>query len=389
MKRNAKTGPANWHGRRAVRLVSDCLELVLLTGGGHVASLAPSDGPNVLWEAEWKTIEPRQFHPKRDAKTYGQPPVGNFLAHFTGHAVCVDYFGAPSPEETAQGLPLHGEIASETWKIVARSARGEARASCHVRGPRTQIRFERRVTLRDGEPIAYFRERLTNDRSQDRFVEWAQHATFGKPMLVPGESRVALSGTQAIGWPLGYEGKALLPDCLPFTWPVAPTLDGGQADLSRPFAHRGKGFVVAVLVERGRQYGWVAALNSKLGLVAGYCFRRADFPWVAVWEENGARQYSPWKGRCQALGLEFGTSPTPVGLRETVLKGPELGESTFCVVPAKATKEVAYIAFAARVGADWRAVRDIEVAGNHIVIQGDGAAQRVPLSASGLQEWGW
>lgn len=388
MKRTPKTGPAKWNGRRAVVLANDVVQMTLLSGGGHVASFSPVGGPNVLWEAEWKTIEPRQFRPKRDARTYGDPPVGNFLSHFTGHPVCVDYFGGPSAEEAAQGLPLHGEIASQPWNISVKTARGVVRATCRARAGQSQYRFEREVTLRPGELVAYFRERLSNERTQDRFVQWVQHATFGKPLLAAGESAVAVSGSQALTWPHGYEGKALLPDCRPFTWPHASALDGGQADVSLPFAHPGKGFVFAVLVERGRTHGFVAALNWRRGIVAGYCFRRADFPWIAVWEENRARAYPPWKGRSQARGLEFGTTPTPVGLRETLRNGPVLGESTFMVVPAKATREVVYVAFVARVGADWRAIRDVEVAGDRLVIQGDGAGQRVPLSSSGLGELG-
>lgn len=46
-------------------------------------------------------------------------------------------------------------------------------------------------------------------------------------------------------------------------------------------------------------------------LLIGYCFRREDFPWVAVWEENRAISAVPWQHRTEARGLEFGTTPTP------------------------------------------------------------------------------
>lgn len=388
MRRETKSGAARWNGRRAAVLNNDVVELVLLNGGGHVASWRLCGSKNALWEAEWKTIEPQQFRAARHAKLYGDPPVGSFLCHFTGHALCADYFGAPSPEEAGQGLPLHGEIASQMWRIAVKSGREAMRATCRARAPKTQLHFERVVTLRPHECVAYFRERIVNDRPEDRVLQWVQHATFGRPLLVRGESAVALSGSEALTWPHGYEGKALLPDCRPFRWPQAGALDGTPADLSQPFAHPGKGFVVAVLVERGRRHGFVAALNWRLGIVAGYCFRRADFPWIAVWEENRTRRYAPWKGRSQALGLEFGTTPTPAGLRETIFNGPVLGEKTLAVLPAKAAKEVAYVAFVARIGKDWRMVRDVEVAGDRLVIQGDAAGQRIPLSASGLKELG-
>jgi len=372
-----------------VTLATDSLEMVLLTGGGHVASLSLPGGPNVLWQSEWKTIEPQQFRPGRDSSAYGDPPVGNFLSHFTGHAVCADYFGAPSREEAAQGLPLHGEIGSRPWQISVRNQAGLARARCRADAPKSEFRFEREVTLRGDESVACFRERLTNQRPRDRSVQWVQHATFGKPLLVAGESTVCLPATEGITWPHGYEGKALLADSRRFAWPMAPMANGGVADLSQPFARSNKGFVAAALVERGRDYGFVAVLNWNLGLLAGYCFRRADFPWIAIWEENRARRDAPWNGRSQARGLEFGTTATPLGLRDTILNGPVLGETTFIVVPANATKEICYLAFVTRVGRDWRTVRDVEVAGERIVIRADRSGQRVLLPARGLAMLGW
>lgn len=389
MTRTLATGPVRWNGRRAVALANDAVELVLLAGGGHVASFRLRGRENVFWQAEWKTIEPSQFRPARHARLYGAPPVGDFLCHFTGHTVCADYFGAPSAEEVALGYPLHGEIASQPWKITAKDTRGVVRAACKARAPRAQFRLEREVSLRPGEYVAYFREKIVNERAQDRCLQWVQHATFGKPLLAAGESAVALSGSEAVTWPNGYEGKALLPDCRPFRWPHAPALDGALVDLAQPFSCPKKGFVVSVLVERERRHGFVAALNWRLGIVAGYCFRRADFPWIAVWEENRARSYAPWNGRSQARGLEFGTSPTPSGLRQTILDGPMLGEGTLAVVPAKAAKEAVYVAFVARIEGGWRTVRDVEVGSDRLVIQGDAPGQRIPLSASGLEEFGF
>lgn len=72
-------------------------------------------------------------------------------------------------------------------------------------------------------------------------------------------------------------------------------------------------YVVAVHQIPGREIGFVSALNWELGLVFGYCFRSVDFPWLAIWHENCAREYAPWNGKTQTLGLEFGTTPMSVG----------------------------------------------------------------------------
>jgi hypothetical protein len=82
---------------------------------------------------------------------------------------------------------------------------------------------------------------------------------------------------------------------------VAPRTekDGGTVDLSQP-----------------------SAVNRDLHLLVARCFRRADFPGVARWEENRAIEVVAWWARTVALGLEFGTNPIPVSRRENFTACP-------------------------------------------------------------------
>jgi len=103
-----------WHGRRAYRLGNGLVELVTLTGGGHVAAFrfAPGLGLptlNPLWTPPWKTIDPHQYKPKEHASRYGTISEGKMLSGIAGHNLCLDYFGTPSLQEAEQGLSLHGE----------------------------------------------------------------------------------------------------------------------------------------------------------------------------------------------------------------------------------------------------------------------------------------
>ena len=54
-----------WNKRRAVFLESDKLKLVVLPGGGHIASLTLKEGAGAnvspLWKAPWDSIEPKDF----------------------------------------------------------------------------------------------------------------------------------------------------------------------------------------------------------------------------------------------------------------------------------------------------------------------------------------
>lgn len=364
-----------------------------LLGGGHLASLSRRSGSakdiNLLWEAPWRTIDSHRHSERTHARIYGPPPTGQFLAGFTGHAICLDYFGAPSEEETRLGLPLHGELASRRWAVTRRSvSRSEVRLGFRAAAPIAGLRFRRDISLRQGESVAYVTETVTNIERRDRFFQWVQHVTLGPPFLAAGESVCAVSGTCARTWALGYEGKSLLASDRDFDWPMAPSEDNGFVDISRPFVRDGRGFVAGVLLRRDSQVGYIAALNWHMGLLMGYCFRIAEFPWVAIWEENRARVGAPWNGTTQARGLEFGTSPMPLGLRDSILAGPLFGTPRVRCLPAGGKQKCAYAVFVTDVSASMREISDIQATGNTIVVTGARATDRIALEATGLREFG-
>ncbi len=383
-----------WKDRPALLLTNGLVQLVALNGGGHLAEFRFCAGTgfprqNVLWEAPWRTIDPTDYNARLHAKLYGPPPVGQFISGYTGHALCLDTFGMPSKQEAREGLPLHGEAASRRWLLAQRSvSRVEARARFRVSLPIAGLLLERALWLRKAESLIYVRETVSNLRSVDHFFEWTQHATFGPPLLEEGESLIVLSGTRGRTWPHGYERKALLADNRDFRWPRAPALDGSKIDLARPFLHRGKGLLAAVLLNPEREHAFIAALNFRLGLLAGYCFRRCDFPWVAIWEENCARTYPPWNGTTRARGLEFGSTPMPLGKQAIFFSGPLFRTPTFVSLPARGRKEAGYVAFLAAVPKSWRRIRDVQVSRASITVVGPGPKDRVKLRASSLGEVG-
>jgi hypothetical protein len=383
-----------WRKRPALCLNNGVVQLTTLTGGGHIADFHLLDptvrGVNSLWEAPWPTMDPGKFRSdlRKNVRTYGPIPVGKFLSAFTGHAVCVDYFGGPSEAEVGQGLALHGEAANSRWKLLElKQSSAEARLSLGVRLSAAGLRFRRELRLRPHESVVYFEEAVTNARAQDHFFHWTQHVTLGVPMLHPDESVIALPGTRALTWPHGYEGASLLPDNQEFTWPEAPAIEGGNVNLARPFARDGKGFVAAVLLDPQRELGFVAVLNWQLGLLLGYCFRRADFPWVAIWEENFARSGSPWNGKTRARGLEFGSTPMPIGKEDTFTRGSLFGTRTFRRIPAKSELRAPYVVFLSKVSSEWRSIRDIRVGPDRIMVTEE-RGERLELQASGLKKLG-
>lgn len=384
--------PVSWNGRKAYLLGNQLIRLTMLTGGGHIAEfqLENFDGSrsmSPLWVPPWKTIDPHQYREKIHGRDYGTITEGKLLSGIVGHNICLDYFGSPSVEEAKSGMSQHGEAPCSKWtrSRISRSPQKLA-LEMSVRLPVAGLHFRREIALRKDEQVVYFKESIRNERKADHFFHWTQHVTLGPEFLSPNKCSIALPGTRAITYPHGYdEGKALLASNQEFRWPNAPLARGGNLDLTVPFFRRGLGFVVATLLDKKKDVGFIAAVNQNLGLLIGYCFKRSDFPWVAIWEENRGIAAAPWKRRTQARGLEFSTTPLPLLRREAFLSGRLFGEPTMTCIPALGTKTVRYAAFLSRVPDGFGRVRAIEVSDGLIQIKGDDRARPVNVHASLLK----
>jgi hypothetical protein len=236
--------------------------------------------------------------------------------------------------------------------------------------------------------VVYFKETVSNERKLDHFFHWTQHVTLGPPFVTPEDSRAFMSATKGATSPDAYGDKALLEFWREFQWPIAPGSSGGDVDLSHCLIRKGYGVVASLLLDPARETQFIGALNTRERLLIAYCFRRADYPWVTIWEENCARENPPWNGRTQTRGLEFGSTPLPVTRREAFTRGPLLGTPTFATVPARAQTTIGYVAFLADLPEGFREVRDIRLGRNEIRIHGGEAGQVITVPASGLAALG-
>jgi hypothetical protein len=363
-----------WKNRRAYRLSNGRVELTVLPGGGHIADFRLCGSPiNVLWEAPWQTIDPQTFSRHEHAALYGEASVGRFLSGYTGHALALGYFGMPSAAEAAQGLALHGEAASSEWRIAP--VEGDdyyVSLALEVELPVYRLHFRREIGLRSEALAVSVTEVVTNRSDHEVEFQWVEHATFGEPLFTKGEASLFLSGTRGLTWPLGYEGHELLLDAAEFPWPYAPSTDGGQIDLSQAFVRDGTGFVAAVLTHPDRENAFVAVHNRRHGLVAGHSFDSARFPWIAVWEENRARGYAPWNGRTRARGVEFGTSPMPLGLDQARAIRTLFDTPVLTSIAGEASIKTHYQLFLSHVPPEWTQIKDVGHSGHGLVIRGDG-----------------
>jgi hypothetical protein len=363
----------SWNDRRACRLSNANVELTALVGGGHIADFRLRGSPiNVLWDSPWPTIEPQTFSSREHAAFYGDGPVGRFLCAYTGHALALGYFGMPSSEEAGRGLGLHGEAANSEWKVVSASADDDAATLVmEVTLPVYRLHCRREIFLPRDAFTASITEIVTNVSAAAVEFQWVQHASFGEPFFATGEATLFVSGRRGVTWPAGYEGHEVLENGVEYQWPYARSIDGQPIDLAQPFVRDGTGFVAALLLDADRENAFVAVHNRRHQLVAGYCFDPMIFPWVVLWEENRARANTPWNKRTRVRGVEFGTSPMPLGLAHAREMRRLFDTPVFCAIPANASLQAQYDLFLHPAPTHWSQIKDVRQTEHALLVRGN------------------
>jgi len=139
---------------------------------------------------------------------------------------------------------------------------------------------------------------------------------------------------------------------------MAPRLDGGLADMRRMGLPAPASGYTAHLADPQREHAYFIAFAPHFRLAFGYIWRRLDFPWLGIWEENCSRQAPPWDGRAVTRGMEFGVSPIPGTRREMVERNRFLDAPAYKWIPARGRLDAEYwivsqIADAAPESLDW------------------------------------
>ena len=326
-----------YRGRRAATIETDALRVTVLEEGGHIAEITErASGVNPLWTPDWPSIEPSAYDPRTHAE-YGGGADASLLAGIMGHNLCLDVFGGPSAAEAAAGLPVHGEVSTARFTIAsdgphALTAKTDLREA--------QLSFERRLRL-DGRTL-HIRERVTNNAATDRAIGWTQHVTIGPPFLEHGRTQLRASARRARVFEGTFGPADYLEPGATFDWPSAPRAGGGTIDLRTYSSAPASTAYTAQQMDPARDEAFVVAFSPAAGLAFGCAWRREDFPWLGLWEENRARPGAPWNGRAVTWGLEFGVSPFPETRRQMIERGPLFETPTVRWIPARETVEVSY-----------------------------------------------
>ena len=323
-------------GRQASRLENEILRVTVLHGGGHIAEVFDKRaGVSPLWIPHWPSMEPSEFEKKRPAQ-YGSGDDAKLLAGIMGHNLCLDLFGGPSPEESAAGLTVHGEAAVNPYDVT--ESQGELLTRLTL--PLAQLGFSRSIQLH-GEHIR-IRESVENLIAMDRPVAWTQHVTLGLPFLDPASTLFNASMTRSVAFNTDPGFDAYLTPGIEFAWPMAPRSNGGFADLRQMKSTAPASGFTTHLADPQCEHANFTAFSQQFRLAFGYVWKRADFPWLGIWEENCSRKGSPWDGRTVTRGMEFGVSPFPETRMAMIERNRLMDTPTYKWLPAHGRLEVEY-----------------------------------------------
>jgi hypothetical protein len=327
-----------YRGRRAATIENELIRLTVLREGGHIAEIFHKPtGVNPLWTPPWDSIEPSLYDAARNPE-YGTGAEARLLAGLMGHNLCLDLFGGPSPEEEAAGMTVHGEASVAPFEFEIED--GVLRMGTCL--PGAELRFERTIELRGGG--VRIRETVDNLSICDRPAAWTQHVTLGPPFVEPGVTRFEAPATRSKVFESPFGSADYLKPGAEFDWPHAPRPDGGSADLRLLPKAAASGAFTTHLMDPSKDDAYFIAFHPGLKLALGYMWKRADFPWLGIWEENHSRTAPPWNGKTLTRGMEFGASPIPESRRAMIDRHSLFGVPTYRWFPAGTRVEVVYSA---------------------------------------------
>jgi hypothetical protein len=121
------------------------------------------------------------------------------------------------------------------------------------------------------------------------------------------------------------------------------------------------------------EYGWVTACNPSRGLLIGYIWKTADYPWFNAWRhvENG---------KPAARGLEFGTTGLHQPFSILVAKGKIFDHPIYEHLDANATITKSYACFLFTIPKDYAGVDKITYRNNKLTLHEHGAGRERDLT---------
>ena len=217
--------------------------------------------------------------------------------------------------------------------------------------PLGRLYLKRILQLDTATQVLVVSETIQNTDHLGRAYNLVQHVTIAPPFLDPS---VVVDANAARGI-----AQVETPEDQIFTWPEA-TVEDRPFDLRRLTDDAGP-TVASFRFNDSETYGWVTACNPEQGLMIGYVWKLSEYPWLSLW-------YSVKDGKPTARGLEFGTTGLHQPFETLLEKGNLLNRPLFAYLDAGEIVQKSYVAFLAKIPANYKGVHAIQLLDNTVEI---------------------
>ncbi|NEW84302.1 MAG: hypothetical protein GZ094_18315, partial [Mariniphaga sp.] len=181
-----------------------------------------------------------------------------------------------------------------------------------------------------------------------------QHATMGGAFL---NESVIVNSNAGAGFNQNLISKSLIE--FEYQWPIA-YIDSLKNHIDLTKSDYTKDYVSTHIIEG--EIGWATAANPEKGLLIGYVWKTADYPWLHIWQ--GVKNGKLW-----AKALEFGTT----GLGDTF--SPEKraaltfhGRNNNLFIDAKSSVTKKYVCFLIRIPEGFVKIESVHSVDNQILV---------------------
>jgi len=199
------------------------------------------------------------------------------------------------------------------------------------------------------------REEVENTGKIGRIYNMVQHPTIGPPFL--DETTVVDANARK-----GYMPYSPMPNPEEpaVFWPEGHQLASGDEVDMRYLG--GDDDPTNAGYSFDSEYGWITASTADKGLLIGYIWKTAEYPWLNIWR-------SASKGKPIARGLEFGTTSLPLPPAALVAKGKIFGLPLFKFIDAGQTISKVYSAFLFEVSAGYVGTEQVGLIDGQLVVR--------------------
>jgi len=196
----------------------------------------------------------------------------------------------------------HDEVSLLPWNYeIIEDSKDNIEVKFWVNTRLTPFYLEKSVRLENNNPVLMVKEKVINKSSVDLKTIWGHHLAYGHPFLTEG-CKINISAKKGLTYDVdGALDENIKPGC-EFSWPILPTKDGDEVDLS---VIPSEGVATSKFLYLSKlEKAEYEIVNEKINLKIKVDWDKKVMPYVWYWQEFNKTSSYPWYKMSRVFGLE-------------------------------------------------------------------------------------